>query len=294
MKQQVWRPAAWAIFLIVAAIRPGVDLADRWLAAACWDIPSEWNAVADVAMRTGVVDARVGGVPAPWRQASIIPLEDSKVAVVTISDFFQSRSTFLTEEYDVLGVLARTTSDPALVTDEARGYKPLSHVWPIVKQDGRLQTLIAFAPLRSEPPMLGLFAYVALGAQENDVNEMLLARRLGSAPGPLWGELVRTDVNGDGFDDLLVYPRGDSGNARPLATFTWDPRARSYAIDMTDEDRLIIAWWGSTPAIRATVPRDVAIDDAVQAVAARLDDGRPGQPADDGDKRRPIRGLSRR
>jgi hypothetical protein len=266
-----WRPAAWAVFLILAAIRPGIDLADRWLAAGCWNVPSEWNAVADVAMRTGVVEARIGDAPAPWRQASVLPVGDSRVGVVTVSDLHRSRSTFLTEEYAVLGALTRSTSDPALVTDEVRGYKPLSHIWPLARQDGRLQTLIAFAPLRSDPPMLGLFAYVALGAQENEV---LFVCRLGSAPGPLWGELVRIDVNGDSLDDLLVYPRGHR-NERPLAAFTWNPQTRGYAAAMTDEGRSIIDWWSTTPADRVIVPRDAPIDDAVRGVAARIEGGDP-------------------
>jgi hypothetical protein len=263
----MWRPAAWAIFLIVAAARPGIDLADRWLVAPSWNIPSEWNAVADAAMQTGVVDPRIGGAPAPWRQASVLPVGASRVAVVTVSDMFTSRATFMTDRYEVLGVLARVTTDPALVTDEMRGYKPLTHIWPLVKQDDRLQTLIAFAPLRSDPPMLGLFAYVALGAQDND---LLFVCRLRSGPGPTWGELVRMDVNGDGFDDFVIYPRGQR-NARPIATFTWDPRARTYTSDITDEGRPLVAWWSATSAERVSVPRDAPIDDAVRRVAARFD-----------------------
>jgi hypothetical protein len=262
----MWRPAAWTIFLIVAAIRPGVDLVDRWLAAECWNIPSEWNAVADVAMRTGAVESKIGGAPAPWRQASILPVGTSRLAVVTVSDLFTSRVTFLTERYDVVGELARTTSDPAVVTDEARGYKPLSHIWPIVRQDGRLQTLITLTPLRSAPLMIGVFAFVALGAREN---ELLFVCRLQTGPGPTWGELVRLDMNGDGFDDFVVYPKGQS-TAPPIATFIWNPRTREYAVNMTDEGRMLVAWWSATPTDRVAVPRDTPVDDAVRRVAARF------------------------
>ena len=269
VKHWMWRPAAWAVFLILAAMRPGIDLADRWLAAGCWNVPSEWNAVADVAMRTGVVESRIGDAPAPWRQASVLPVGGSRVGVVTVSDLHRSRSTFLTEDYAVLAVLTRSTADPALVTDEVRGYKPLSHIWPLAKQDGRLQTLIAFAPLRSDPPMLGWFAYVALGAEENEV---LFVCHLESAPGPLWGELVRIDVNADSLDDLVVYPHGRR-NERPLAAFTWDPQTRGYAAAMTNEGRSIMKWWGTTPGDRVILPRDAPIDVAVRGVALKLEGG---------------------
>ena len=241
-------------------------LLDRWLAAGVLEHPEQWNAVAgDDANRSGrVEDQRRAG--APWRQASILPVGDSRLAVVTVSDLFTSRVTFLTEQYDVVGMLARTTSDPALVTDEARGYKPLSHIWPIVKQDGRLQTLITFTPLRSGPAMMGLFAYVALGGHDN---ELLFVCRLQTGPGPTWGELMRADLNGDGVDDFVVYPKGERG-APPIATFVWNPRRREYTVTMTDEGRKLVAWWSATPADRVTVRRETPIDDAVLRVAARF------------------------
>ena len=173
----------------------------------------------------------------------------------------------MSEQYEALGVLARTTSDPALVTDEARGYKSLSHVWPLVKQDGRLRTLITFAPLRSAPPMLGLFAYVALGADEN---ELLFVCRLESGPGPTWGELVRTDTNGDGFDDFVIYERGQRASP-PIATFTWSPSTRRYVSSTTDAGRLLVSWWSAAPEDRVVVPRNAPIDDAVRRIAARFD-----------------------
>jgi hypothetical protein len=252
----------WTAFLIAAAARPGIDQIDRWLAGVCWNVPSEWNAVAEAAIRTGVVESRIGGSPAPWRQASVLPLKGSRLAVVTVSDMATAKSTFISEQYDVLGILTRTTSDAALVTDETRGYKPLSHIWPLVSQERRLRTLIAMAPLRSEPPRLGVFAYVALGASEN---ELLFVCRLDAAPGPTWGELV---ANREGAkDDMAVFERGQRGEP-PIATFAWDARAGTYKVDVTEKGRALVSWWTPRAGEHVTVPRDGAIDDAIRRVAA--------------------------
>jgi len=62
----------WTVLVAAAAIRPGVDRFDRWLVSSFWDAPSQWNAIADVAVHTGVVDGTIGGAPAPWRQASVL------------------------------------------------------------------------------------------------------------------------------------------------------------------------------------------------------------------------------
>jgi hypothetical protein len=257
-----WRIVMWTAFLIVAAARPGIDAIDRWLVGVCWNIPSEWNAVAEAAMRTGVVESRVGGRPAPWRQASVLRVDGSRLAVVTVSDMTVSKSTFISEQYEVLGVLARTTSDAALVTDETRGYKPLSHIWPLVSREGRLHTLIAMAPLRSDPLRLGVFAYVALGATEN---ELLFVCRLDAGPGPTWGELVAN--RDDGKDDMAVFERGQRGEP-PIATFAWDARAGAYTAAVTVKGRALVSWWTPRAGEHVTVPRDVAIDDAIGRVAA--------------------------
>lgn len=268
MTASTWRIAAWTVFLIAAVVRPGVDLVDRWLVGTCWNVPSEWNAVAAAAMRTGVVDAQIGGSAAPWRQASVVPLEGARVAVVTVSDLAASRSTFISEDYDVLGVLSRTTSEPSLVTDEARGYKPLSHIWPLVRHGGRLNTLIAMAPLRSDPPRLGLFAYVALGARDNEV---LFVCRLDPGPGPTWGELVRVDANRDGVDDdLAVFERGQR-NEPPIATFTWNAREHAFVASTTPRGRELVAWWSPGAGDSVSVPRDAPIDEAISRIASRLD-----------------------
>ena len=263
---QTIRIAAWTLFLIAAAARPFIDLIDRALVGRSWSEPSEWNAIADIAIRTGVVDGRIGGTPAPWRQASVLPLGGSRVGIVTVSDMARSRSTFITDEYRVLGVLTRQTSDPSLVTDETRGYKPLSHIWPIVEQDGRLLTLVSMAPLLSDPVRFGVFAYVALGAQDNEV---LFVCRLVPGPGPTWGELMRLDVNGDGADDLVVYERGQRNDA-PIALFTSDPRTRAYSASITEPGSRLVAAWMSSAGDRVSVPRDTSIDEAITRLVARL------------------------
>jgi hypothetical protein len=213
-------------------------------------------------MRTGVVESRIGGQPAPWRQASVLRVDESRMAVVTVSDMATAKSTFISEQYDVLGVLARTTTDAALVTDETRGYKPLSHIWPLVWREGRLHTLIAMAPLRSDPPRLGVFAYVALGPSEN---ELLFVCRLDAGPGPTWGELV---ANRDGGkDDLAVFERGQRGEP-PIAAFAWDARAETYKAEVTEKGRGLVSWWTPHAGEHVTVPRDAAIDDAIGRVVA--------------------------
>src|SRR3954462_8761675 len=96
------RTIAWALLLGLGLFRPGADRLDRWLAATCWNVPSQWNAVAGAAIRTGAVDATIGGRPAPWRQATVHTAGTSQVAIVTVSDFHRSRVTFLNDRYESL------------------------------------------------------------------------------------------------------------------------------------------------------------------------------------------------
>jgi hypothetical protein len=259
------RVIGWAALVALGLLRPGVDRIDRWLASGCWNIPSEWNAVADAAIATGVVDRMLGGVPAPWRQASIHTVGSSRLAVVTLSDMRRSRVTFLSEEYQSLGGFERITAEASLVTDEARGYKPLSHVWPVVLRDGVLHTLVAFAPLVSEEPREGLFAYVAVGPDEN---ELLYACELREGPGPMWGVLNRLDLDGDGLEDLVLYSRGDR-SLQPLAAFIWDPLDRTYIPSVTETGRPLIRWWTTSRASRVTFARGDILDDVVRKVMMR-------------------------
>jgi hypothetical protein len=258
------RVIGWAALVALGAFRPGVDRVDRRLASICWSVPSAWNAVADVAIATGAVDGTLEGVDAPWRQASIHDLGSSRVAVVTVSNMRRSRITFLTEQYRTLGGFERIAEEATLVTDEARGYKPLSHVWPLVLQDGVLHTLVAFQHLVSEEPREGLFAYVAVGPDEN---ELLFVCELREGPGPTWGVLTRADLDGDGIGDLELFPRGDR-RQRPLATFVWDPRERTYVPSVASDARPLIRWWSTTTASRVTFGRDEVLGDAVRKVAS--------------------------
>jgi hypothetical protein len=257
-----WRGAAWLVFIAMALVRPGVDRVDRWLVSFCWNVPSEWNAVADIAIQTGAVDGNIDGQPAPWRQASVLPLGDRRLAAVTVSDLRRARVVFVTEEYEALGSIERTAADPALVTDETRAYKPLSHIWPLLEQEQRLLTLVAFAPLRSEPLTLGRFAYLAVGRNDTEV---LFACELRWAPGPAHVELARVDVNNDGFGDLVLYAEGRRDTA-PIATFRWDPSAREYVAAFTQEAQKFVSWWSTTPASRLIVRSGQSIDDAVVSI----------------------------
>jgi len=259
------RAIGWTLLAALGAFRPGADRLDRWLVSSCWSVPSQWNAVADAAIRTGVVDDTIGGAPAPWRQASVHPVGSSRIAVVTVSDLRRARVTFLTDRYEVLGGFERTAAEPSLVTDETRGFKPLSHYWPIVLRDNRLHTLIAFGSQSSQEPNTGVFAYVAVGRDEN---ELLFVTRLGG-PGPLWGALTHADLNRDGIEDIAFYPKGEK-TLPPLATFVWDAGRRTYVSSVTDEGRPLIAWWSTTPVDRVTVRGGGPIDEAILKVASGL------------------------
>ncbi len=258
------RPVLWLVFLLAAAVRPGVDRFDRWLAGVCWNIPSAWNAVADVAIRTGAVDGTVAGTLAPWRQASVLPVDGRRIAIVTVSDMTTARVTFLTDRYEPLGALTRVVRDPALITDEARGYKPLSHAWPLVVRDGRIATLVAFAPMRSDPPNLGLYAYLGIGPADNEV---LFICRLGAAPGPLWGVLTRSVRNGR--DVLAVFPRGRQDEPA-LASFSWNDSAHRFDAVVSGTGRPIVSWWSTSAGGRVLVPSGDAIDPVVERLAASL------------------------
>jgi hypothetical protein len=266
MGPAIWRGAAWAAFLFVAIVRPGVDALDRRLVGISWNIPSEWNAIADVAMRSGVVDPDINGSRAPWRQASVVQVGNQRLAVVVVSDMSQSRATFMTDDYEVLGTFVRATTDPALVTDETRGYKPLSHIWPIVEDQGRLQTLIALAPLKSEPPTLGVFAYLGVGPRDT---ELLFVCRLRWAPGPAYTLLDRVDLNGDGLIDVALYADGRK-DVVPVATFQWNPASREYVASISEGAKPFLSWWSTSASNRVTIQREEAVDDAVAAILARF------------------------
>lgn len=275
MTLSMLRWTAWIVFLSISVVRPGVDELDRRLVARCWNIPSEWNAIADAAMRTHVVDSNIAGVRAPWRQASVLQVGPERVAVVTVSDMRTSRATFLTERYEVLGTFERTTTNPALVTDETRGYKPLTHIWPLIEEQNRVLTLVALAPLLSDPPTMGVFAYLAVGQRDTEV---LFVCRLRWGPSSMHGLLDRTDLNGDGLGDLVLYPRGRR-DASPIATFQWEPATREYKATLTVEARPLVSWWSTTERNRVTVQRGQSIDDAVAAVAAGFGSDSPVSPA---------------
>ena len=276
MPTSVWRVAGWAAFLALAVVRPGVDAIERRLVDACWDIPSEWNAVADIAIKNRAVDSNIGSARAPWRQASVVEVAQRRIAVVTVSDMRRSRATFLSRDYQALGTFERTTSDPALVTDETRGYKPLTHIWPLIEREQRLETLIAFAPLKSDPPNLGVFAYLAVGSDETEV---LFVCRLRWGPGPTYVLLDRADANGDGIEDLVLHENGRS-DAAPVGKFLWDSARREYIANLSGAAATLASWWSTSPSSRVIVRSGRAVDDAVEPIVASFPDvDRPGTKA---------------
>lgn len=260
------RVGGWLVFVLWSVLRPGVDALDRWLVSPAWNIPSAWNAVADVAIKEALVDSRIAGAPAPWRRASILPVRSKKIAVVTVSDLRHSRTTFLSETYTTLGVFTRTTTDPALVTDEARGYAPLTHVWPILDDGDRIMTLVAFAPLRSGPPTQGMFAYLAVGPHDTELLFLGLLRR---GRNSVYGLLDRALADNSGPGNIVLRYKGLRDRA-PIATFSWNPARREYAATVTAEAQPLVSWWATSPANRLVVRSDESVDEAIGALAARL------------------------
>ena len=259
-----WRPIAWGALLVAAVLRPGVDAFDRRLVRPAWNIPSNWNAIAEAAMRSGAVDPGIAGRRAPWRQASVTAVGGKRLAIVTVSDLHRARVTFIDDRYQSLGSFERVVADPAVVTDETRGFKPLSHIWPIVEEPPRLLTLVTTAPMRSDPVNMGVFAYLGVGPADT---ELLFVCRLEWGPDSMHVELVRQDVDGDGHGDLVLYPR-ERHDVPPVARFVWQPKTREYAAAVSADARPLIAWWSTSPRKRITVPSSEPVDDAISAVAA--------------------------
>jgi hypothetical protein len=266
---RIIRGLAWGLFLVVGVLRPGVDALDRWLAQGCWDVPSQWNAVADVAIRTGVVDARIGDAPALWRHASIVPLGSSRIAAVTVSNMVRSRVSFLNERFEALAVLERSNPSADLVTDEARGYKPLSHIWPLRERDGRLVTLVGFQSLVSEPLSHGRFAYLALGSRQNEV---LFACDLRWAPGPTWS--VMDQIAGEGNDGFVLHAREygpERKDAPPVATFVWDDHDHRYVGHLAEGAATFVSWWSTAPDNRALFTPEETVDDVVNRLMSKVE-----------------------
>jgi hypothetical protein len=220
--------------------------------------------VAEVAVRLGALDVAFDGRAAPWRQASI--LAAPPLGVVTASDMVRSRSAFVDEDYHTLGLLERSVAEPLLVTDMARGFKPLSHLWPVYdsNRDGRLETLVAFAPTLSEELVFGTYAYLSLGEE----NEVLFACQLRSAPGPRFARLERSDVNGDGFEDLAVRATERPNTA--YAVFEWRPDERGFLPREEAEAALFVSFWCASEGDRMTFGRHESLDERVRPILARL------------------------
>jgi hypothetical protein len=266
------RRVGWVLFCSVLALigvfRPGVDALDRWLVSGCWSVPSLWNAVAEVAIRQGAVDPWIEGRRASFRRACVLLAVPSRLAVVVVSDMRRSRITVVDEEYRVRGVFERKTSNPDLITDEARGYMPLSHLWPVHDWygDSRLVTLVALEPTHSEPLGRNVFAFIALGPENN---ELLFACRLRGKQYSDDVVLDRVDADADGFADLVVSPYPARPDPRPWAVFRWDPAARSFQPHVREGAEKVLSYWRGTPAERVFFGRQEPLDERVRQLVDR-------------------------
>jgi hypothetical protein len=256
-----------SVLALVGVFRPGVDALDRWLVSGCWSVPSLWSAVAEIAIRQGAVDPWIEGRRAHWRRACVLLAVPSRLAVVVVSDMRRARITVVDEQYRVRGAFERTTANPDLITDETRGYMPLSHLWPVHDwyRDGRLVTLVALEPTYSDPLAQNVFAFLALGPENN---ELLFACRLRGKRTPAEVVLDRVDVDADGFTDLVVLPylAGDpdrAPDAQPWAVFRWDPAARSFHPRLREGAETLLSYWCGTPAARVFLGRHEALDQRV-------------------------------
>ena len=270
-------PRRWAFvgcaLALIGGFRPGADLLDRWLVEGCWSVPSLWNAVAEIAVRQGAVDPWIEGRKASFRRACVLPAGPSRLAVVVVSDMRRARITVVDEDYRVRGVFERTARSPDLISDEARGYMPLSHLWPLGDWygDGRLVTLVALEPTYSEPLAQNVFALLALGP---DRNELLFACRLRGKRYP--GEVVleRADDDADGFPDLVVHAYAvrsseDAARARPWAVFRWDPAARSLEPRLREGAERVLSYRRATPAERVWLGRQESLEERLLELVSR-------------------------
>jgi hypothetical protein len=202
----------------------------------------------------------------------VVPGASSRLAVVVVSNLRHSRVTVIDEAYAVRGYFERLSPDPDLVTDEARGYMPLSHLWPLgdAYGDGRLVTLVALKPTYSEPLAQNVFALLALGVERNEV--LFACRLLGKRyPGEV--VLERLDYDGDGFTDLVVFPHakrpyGNEGPP-PWAVFRWDPRARSFEPRLRDGAEKELAYWRPTPSDRVLIGFEEPLDAKLLEILGR-------------------------
>ncbi len=252
--------------LAFGVFRWGVDRLDRRLAAVCWNVPSLWNAVAEAAAKTGVIDSTILGSEVLLRRASVHSFFQVRYAIVAQSDLFRTDIYVINEAYDVVGRFRRQTTQSQLITDRRRGLSPLSHLLPVYdsRGTGRLSTLIGFSPLESKNRARGKYAYVSLGPVVNEIQMVCDIRT-----SPHWSEvtIVVDDVTDDGLDDIAIYALTEIGeksaiDPRPIAAFHWDDETSCFVPDVPAEIATFLSYWCATPDSRFLHTPDEWLDEA--------------------------------
>lgn len=266
-----FRGACVAMWIVFGLLRIGVDPFDRFLAGACWDVPSLWHALADVTVNTGLVDPVVGGVPAGVRRASVHRFVHARYTVVAMIELDQSHVFVIDEGYRIVGRFRRRTPMTEKLAERRRGLQALSHLWPVYDSyaDGRITTLIGFSAIRSGDQAHGAYAYLALGDESNEVLFVCDVRTGHPHPRVL---LVVEDVSGDGYDDLTFRQTQRKNDRKPiadepLAVFRWDVARRVFIPDVPDRSRGFLSFWCATPDERVPFGVDEWLDeDRVRAL----------------------------
>jgi hypothetical protein len=251
--------AAWVTF---GVFRVGVDAVDRALADWCWRVPSLWNDVARVAVRTGAVSSDIDGAPATVLHATVRGFFNTRFAIVTVSDLRRSEISILNSDYKVVGRFRRESEQAEMVVEKWRGYQPLTHLWPVFDAhgDNRLETLIGFSPIHSAKVARGMYAYVSLGESSN---EIVFACDIETGPRIPAVLIGIDDANNDRLQDIVIREVTKTRQRKmvgdgPMAVFAWHDAEKRFGLLETDNSERLgfLRYWSRRADDRVIVAAD--------------------------------------